>query len=282
MSTTLTRTAAPTTLGTLLPLAASHLWGGTKGEATSVGNARDVVATLGPDMPLEHAASHLTVAALKSTLAQRGLAPATVNKKLGAFSAMLRFAQDLDAVREVPVIKRSRVPAGRTRFLSPAEEAAFLELIPDQTVRSLCVFLVETGLRRGEALALEWRDIEDDGAVVAVRESKNGKARRVPLTLRAQRVLQDRRAYARPFGIKPARLTHYWNIARGLYSGDTSDLVPHILRHTCASRLVQRGVHLKVVQQWMGHSSIETTLRYAHVRDEDLLSAARALEGPQS
>lgn len=273
-----TTTAAPRTLGDLLPLAIDHLWRDQKAAATSIGNARDVVTTLGPETTIADAGTKMAVVALTSALTARGLAAGTVNRKLSALSGLLRFAQDLGELEALPPIRWQRTPAGRTRFLTRAEEQTFIALIEDRAVRLLCEFLVETGLRRSEALALEWRDVEEAGTVVAVRQSKNGKARRVPLTVLAQSVLRDRRDYARPFGLKPDRLTHYWNKARDRYQGDTTELVPHILRHTCASRLVQRGVPLKVVQEWMGHSNIQTTMRYAHVRDEDLTAAARALE----
>ena len=60
--------------------------------------------------------------------------------------------------------------------------------------------------------------------------------------------------------------------------GDDTDFVPHCLRHTCASRLVQKGVHLQVVQQWLGHRAIQTTLRYAHLAPKNLNSARDVLE----
>jgi site-specific recombinase XerD len=52
----------------------------------------------------------------------------------------------------------------------------------------------------------------------------------------------------------------------------------HTLRHTCASRLVQAGVDLYVVQKWLGHSTIVTTERYAHLSVENLEGAVSALE----
>ena len=59
---------------------------------------------------------------------------------------------------------------------------------------------------------------------------------------------------------------------------DDPQFVVHMLRHTCASRLVQRGVPLAVVQKWMGHSNIQTTLRYAHLAPESLMVGKEALE----
>ena len=51
--------------------------------------------------------------------------------------------------------------------------------------------------------------------------------------------------------------------------------------HTCASRLVQRRINLKVVQTWMGHKSIQITLRYAHLAPSNLMDAVKVLEAPQ-
>lgn len=53
----------------------------------------------------------------------------------------------------------------------------------------------------------------------------------------------------------------------------------HLLRHTCASRLVQRGVDLYVVQKWMAHKNIQTTQRYAKLHPRNLQSAANILTG---
>ena len=57
-----------------------------------------------------------------------------------------------------------------------------------------------------------------------------------------------------------------------------TQFIPHALRHTCASRLVQRGVSLLVVKEWMGHKSIVTTQRYSHLAAQNLFDAARVLE----
>ena len=56
--------------------------------------------------------------------------------------------------------------------------------------------------------------------------------------------------------------------------------VPHALRHTWASRLIQRGVSLRVVQEWLGHKTITVTMRYAHLSPKSLLAAVSVLEAP--
>ena len=63
---------------------------------------------------------------------------------------------------------------------------------------------------------------------------------------------------------------------------DDPEFVPHALRHTCCSRLVQRGVPITHVQRWMGHNSIQTTMRYAHLMPHDLFAAVAVLEGGEN
>ncbi|MGB1611160.1 MAG: tyrosine-type recombinase/integrase, partial [Flavobacteriaceae bacterium] len=52
----------------------------------------------------------------------------------------------------------------------------------------------------------------------------------------------------------------------------------HCLRHTCASRLVQRGIDLRVIQEFLGHKSISTTIRYAKIAPKNLETARDVLE----
>ena len=59
---------------------------------------------------------------------------------------------------------------------------------------------------------------------------------------------------------------------------DDPHMVPHILRHTCASRLVQAGIDLRRVQTFLGHQTIQMTLRYAHLATNDLDQCAIALD----
>ena len=59
---------------------------------------------------------------------------------------------------------------------------------------------------------------------------------------------------------------------------DDKDFILHALRHTCASRLVNAGIDLYVVKEWLGHSSIQVTERYAHLAPQKLADAVNALE----
>lgn len=76
-------------------------------------------------------------------------------------------------------------------------------------------------------------------------------------------------------------MRYVWDRARS-HLGFINDehFVPYIRRHTCASRLVQRGVPINVVKEWLGHKSIQMTMRYAHLAPNNLKAAADALDDP--
>lgn len=258
-----------------------HLhWAGTRSEATSTINAQDVVSLLGPSRPVASVGLP-EVQGLIVALKARGNSASTINRKLAALSKMLGVAEEAGIIERRPKLPRLKESEHRTRFLTLEEERALFTAIgqrghPD--VRDLCVFLVETGLRVGEARRLRWSDC-DKGAVT-VRGSKADTPRTVPLTAEASRVLDERRGAPTPWGhISQNRLQYIWNLARadvGL-EGD-SDVVPHILRHTCASRLVQQGVGILIVQQWLGHRTLLQTMRYAHLATRALNGAREALD----
>lgn len=216
--------------------------------------------------------------AMVLAMREAGLSPASLNRHLSALAAVLA-----EAGREV-TIPWQREPRGRTRWLTPAEVLQLRSaLLPrDAGVAALVGFLAETGLRVGEALALTWADL-DLGARprVLVRDSKNGEPRRVPLTAEAVRCVRARGVAAGPWhGLSQSRVNHLFRWARdevGSTRGDP-EVVPHALRHTAASRLVNAGVSLPVVSAWLGHRDSRSTLRYAHASDEGLAEAARRLE----
>jgi integrase len=165
---------------------------------------------------------------------------------------------------------------GRIRYLTQDEEyrlIATLRALGFEEVADLCVVAVDTGCRRGELLSAA-RD-QLDGKWLRLWKTKNGTPRSVPLSGRAQAILQARL----PFSVKDYNLRWAWDrakLAMGL-SGD-DDFVFHCLRHTCATRLVELGANLRVIQAFMGHRAIQTTIRYAHVNDEMLAKAGAELD----
>ncbi|WP_119258852.1 site-specific integrase [Shinella zoogloeoides] len=210
---------------------------------------------------------------LISALRKRGNSNATINRKMAALSKLLRKAHKMGDIQSLPEFKRLKEKAGRIRFLEPEEETRLFEAISEKSdlYGRFCIFLIDTGARLGEGIGLRWQDLNRDRATFWL--TKSGKSRSVPLTERAAAAIQaSERTRRGPFtNIIQAKFRAAWNEAKqevGL--GSEPDVVPHILRHTCASRLVQGGIDIRRVQTWLGHQTLQMTMRYAHLASGDL------------
>ena len=205
----------------------------------------------------------------------------TINRKLSALYRLLRKAERSGQITRLPTYLRLRERNSRVRFLTAEEEAMMFTNIGRRNAHHelLCRFLVDTGARIGEALALKWGDMHNNVATFWI--TKSGKSRSVPLTDRAVKALDLARKFggSGPFStISYQNFKYNWNQARKENRfADDPHMVPHILRHTCASRLVQAGIDIRRVQTFLGHQTIQMTLRYAHLATNDLDQCATAL-----
>lgn len=218
---------------------------------------------------------------LCESLRERGNSNATINRKLSALSKLLRKAFKMGDIHSLPEFKRQKERAGRIRFLEHDEEAALFAAIRarSEDCYRLSTFLVDTGCRLGEGIGLIWNDVQGPRASFWI--TKSGRSRTVPLTSRAQAAVQiPRGRHKGPFSmLTQPQFRAVWNSAKeevGL--GSDPQVVPHILRHTCASRLVQGGIDMRRIQMWLGHQTLQMTMRYAHLATNDLDSCVVVLE----
>jgi integrase len=261
----------------------TSLWGGTANEKMNKSHINEALEYFGKTS-LISSIDTSSVQKWVDVLKKNGNANSTINRKLSALSVLLNHAVKCDYLQKSPVIPRQKEGQGRVRFLTDAEEASLLTLFSrwgrDDYV-AYTRFLLYTGCRPGEALSIEWRDVT--GGKVTFWKTKTDVPRTIPLTSQAKDALGHGKSegWARPFsGIKYNTYEIYWNRARNLLGfADDPHFVPYCLRHTCASRLVQRGVDIRRVKEWMGHSQITMTMRYAHLAVDDLDVAMNALEG---
>ena len=180
--------------------------------------------------------------------------------------------------------------------LTREEAQVLLEVIAEHYPRHYPLFLclLRTGLRIGEALALEWGDIDFHGGFIEVRRAytkgsyttpKNGKIRRVDMspqlaeTLRNLLPAPQREAWAKGWGEVPGlvfvnkdgRMMNYYHLLPrvlhpALVKAGLRRIRIHDLRHTFASLLLQNGESLVYVKEQMGHSSIKITVdTYGHL-----------------
>ena len=224
---------------------------------------------------------------LNGTFRQRGNSNATINRKMAALSKLLRKAHKMGDIHSLPEFRRQKERAGRIRFLEKDEEARLFAAVKSRSEDAyrLSVFLVDTGCRLGEALGLIWNDIQEHR--VSFWITKSGRSRTIPMTSRVKDVIKLPPAEGRrpkgPFTkLSQAQFRAIWNGAKAEVGlGADDQVVPHILRHTCASRLVQGGVDIRRVQMWLGHQTLSMTMRYAHLATNDLDGCVVVLETPR-
>ncbi|MDX2220903.1 MAG: tyrosine-type recombinase/integrase [Burkholderiales bacterium] len=206
---------------------------------------------------------------------------ATVRRNIGALRTALNHAVDSELIQINPLarykseqLKLSDNP--RTEYFTEEQEKELRKaLVHSQPYFQQMVLLaLNTGMRRGELLKLRWSHIDLEKRQVRVDASitKTETTRYIPLNSEALSVLKGiERSPAHDIVLRyrtnsVSNITGAWNklVERAGIEGMTF----HCLRHTFASRLVQRGVDLYVVQRLLGHSDIKMTQRYSHVADD--------------
>jgi integrase len=209
------------------------------------------------------------------------VAPASVIRELNLISHAIDVARREWGVHlgenPVKLVKRPTAPKGRTRRLRETEEERLLAAADRSRcryLRPLIVLAVETGMRRGEILALDWKHVDLERRVAHLPTSKNGWGRDVPLSARAAdtlRALAARRDLnvdrVLPISANAVRLA--WERLR--QRAGISDLHFHDLRHEAISRLFERGLNVVEVATISGHRELRMLSRYVHLRAADLV-----------
>ncbi len=231
-----------------------------------------------------------------------GLSSRTSNKLLVVMGGVMRRAQHVWGLPSNPVasVEKHRArSSGDIDVFSPEEVMALVRAAGSDQDAAIFLTAAFTGLRRGELLALRWRDVDFSGAAVRVRASyaaghlttpKSGKVRSVPMAPDVAETLA-----------RLGQREHWTGDDDLVFCGETGDYLNgsalrrryaaalaraglrslrfHDLRHTFGTRMIAKA-DIRRVQEWMGHADIQTTMRYLHYapRDEDARLVAEAFQ----
>ena len=222
-------------------------------------------------------------------LFKQDLAPGTV--KVGLAAIRFFYAKTLGKPDLVSWISWPSQPAKLPVVLSRGEVEALLAAMSTPTFRALAMVMYGAGLRISEACALQVSDIDADRHVIKVRHGKGNRERYVTLGPRLLVALRAYWAATRPprpylFPADDARSPIEQHRVRTavkaavVASGLGKRVTPHVLRHSFATHLLEAGTDIRVIQALLGHASIRTTMRYAHVSPAHLAKTKSPLDLP--
>ena len=225
-------------------------------------------------------------------LREQGLGPRSAARCVHAVRGLYRFGVREGRIETDPMenLRAPKVFRGLPRYLAPARVEALLEAPDTKTPlgmrdRAILEVMYATGLRASEVISLVPEDV--DLAIGLLRcIGKGNKERLVPVGREARKWVVRYLEEARPTLLRrsPARtlfLNHrggrlsrmgLWGIVRknALLAGVARGLTPHVLRHSFATHLLERGADLRALQAMLGHADISTTQIYTHVTRERL------------
>lgn len=256
----------PETLTQLLRVAAAPLWNGKAYQRTAYRNVEEFIEIVG-DLFLDE----VKTTTLDAWRSAQKVSPSTINRKLTNIHQVLAYAVERDWMTKLPSMRWEKEPEGRIRWVSKEEETTMFSLLEswgEEEVAAFIRVLLETGMRRGELLSAQPEQV--DGRWLRLWKTKTKKARSVPLNDKALAALEGRL----PWKINESKLRVVWdNLREAMCLQDDKDFVLHTLRHTAATRTLSRTKNLATVQRLLGHQKVTTTMRYAHLEDEELLAA---------
>lgn len=235
--------------------------------------------------------SDITVADIEAYKTRRlsAISPASVNRELACLKYMLNRAEELGLTDNTVArqIKLFREPQNRIRYLTTDEIKKLLNAITLDYLRLIVIIALNTGLRKGEILSLRWKHIDLSNRLLFVEtveykkkedSPKSGKSRIVPIN----ETLYEELYKWKTSPDKEAKLFNVVEIKRSfrtaLKNANIKNFRFHDLRHTFASHLVMAGVDLTTVCSLLGHSSIQMTMKYAHLSPDHRKVAVSTLD----
>ncbi len=236
----------------------------------------------------------LKVSELNAHLVRKELAPQSVYHCLSLVRRVLNRAVEWELYPgPVPKIRMPKFDNRRIRFLNPAEAECLLgQLRKSSTLwYDIALFALNTGLRRGELLALTPAHIDLNAKNCHIVDTKSHVGRSIPLNEPAYGIAKKYISRSKNFSLplfndRSLPVNPHSRIFRDAvkacaFNAGVTDrrarVCFHTLRHTFASWLVQSGVRLQVVAQLLGHSSLKMTLRYAHLAPDQGRAAVTCL-----
>lgn len=216
---------------------------------------------------------------------------ATINRDIQALNKMFNLAIENNITEKNPVqkVKKLKEDNFKIRFLDKKEEKRLFEALnyhytvttrekiqkefyPYKHLENIIICALQTGMRRAEIFGLLKSCVDIENGYIELLQTKSNKARKIPISEKLKPILKealnDKTNKSEYIFINPATKTKYVDIKHAfnnlILQARIKNFRFHDFRHTVATRMVTAGIDLAVIQEILGHASIQTTMRYAH------------------
>jgi integrase len=214
--------------------------------------------------------------------------PASVNRDLACLSKVLSMAFDNELIDSNPMrrVRLLKESPSRERFITAEEEKKLFTQLTGRRdhIRSVVTIALNTGMRRGEILGLQWEHVNFLARTVFIAKSKTGRTRTIPMNDIVFKELMMLKQDAGPLdfvfsnsrtGVNIDSIKTGWRHA--CEDAELVNLRFHDTRHTFATRLRANGVHEWDIRDLLGHTSVRMTSVYTHQTPLNLCHAVNTL-----
>jgi len=211
-------------------------------------------------------------------LFDKGIKPSSISRKLASLSIFFDFLKEQGVVEKnyVKFVDKPKVKRSLPKFLDMDETVALLESVKDKRDRAILELLYSSSLRADELVGLDVEDVDFEHNRLRVKR-KGGRTVYVPFSERAKRFLKE---YLRERSNGALFLNRYGRrlstrslqkiVKKHSMASIFKDISPHTLRHTRATHLLNSGMDIRMLQRFLGHSTIKATQIYTHVNLKQL------------
>lgn len=206
---------------------------------------------------------------LAHLVSEKEAAPRSVNL---ARAAILFYFNDVLG-KEFPKIKTPKVKSSLPIVLTKEEVKRLIECAGSEKSRLMMMMLYSSGLRVSELVNLKWGDLERSEKIAWVRGGKGSKDRMIILSeliVKSFEHLPKISEYVFPGRNGPLTTKNIQKIVRLAARNAliNKKVTPHTLRHSFATHLLENGTDIRIIQELLGHSNLQTTQIYTHISSE--------------